>query len=199
MPDVARFRRIMHEPGRIDEMKRFVEGDLSSLWKTANELVMMSNKSPLKHDYRLPPTLAADLASGLAGNELLLLLMTWLMRLKYSGISPQQITPNNRQKTLGFFVAMSWFALDVKKCVQRLWPTLMRLNPQDLPRFFNRTRFRALLPADDKSGLIMLPLIKPVDLERLIELRVTGGSNGYLGINNPDTDIWDDKKEPDYL
>lgn len=190
MPDVARFRRIMHEPGRIDEMKRFVEGDLSSLWKTANVLVMMSNELPLNEDYRLPPTLAADLASGLAGNELLLLLMTWLIRLKYSGISPQQITPNNRQKTLGFFVAMSWFALDVKKCVQRLWPTLMRLNPQDLPRFFNRTRFRALLPADDKSGLIMLPLINPDDLEKLIALRVTGGSNGYLGINNINSDCF---------
>ena len=195
MPDVARFRRIMHESGRIDEMKRFVEGDLSSLWKTANELVMMSNKSPLTNEYRLPPTLAADMASGLAGNELLLLLTTWLMRLHHAGISLNDIKPKTRQRTLGFFVAMSWFALDVKKCVQRLWPTLMKLNPQDLPKFFNRTRFRTLLPADVKSGLIMLPLIKPDDLEKLIDLRITGGSNGYLGINNPETNIWDDRKE----
>ncbi|PTQ88239.1 uncharacterized protein DUF262 [Agitococcus lubricus] len=190
LPDIARFRRIMHQANHIESMKAFVAGDLSSLWKDASELVMMNCVKPTNTDYRLPPALAADFASGSAGNELLLLLMTWLFRLQINGSSLNKLTIKQRKRTLGFLVSMSWFSQDIGRCIKRLWPILMTLPPNQLPEFFNSERFQCLLPADEKSGLIMLPLVTPDNLKKLIENRITSGSNGYPGINNINSDCF---------
>lgn len=37
----------------------------------------------------------------------------------------------------------------------------------------------------------MLPLISPANLEKLFRLRIIEGSNGYPGINNDESEVWE--------
>jgi hypothetical protein len=189
-PDVSRFRSFLHEPGRLSQLKDFVDQEMVALWRDASSIIRMDTRKPDQKDYRLPPKLAAEFASGVAGHELLLILVAWLMRLRLEGKTVADLSDLQRRRALGFLQAVRWFGKDIKECVHRIWRRLMKKSPSALPDFFDKKLFQRLLPVTARNGVVMLPLISPDNLEKHFRLRVIEGSNGYPGINNPASDVW---------
>ncbi len=186
-PSVRDFRKTMRSDVKRKELLAFVN-KVEPVIKDLLELVLYARpREPNGHDHRLPPTLAAQLFSGERGLDILLILSVWLMRLHKGQDGKTRLTDislDKRQRTLGFVVAVNWFAEDAGLCFRRLWPTLRKYPAKGIEDFFNKSQFQSLLTVEPDGKLVMLPLVHPATLERLIGDRVVNGCSNYPGPNN---------------
>lgn len=190
-PSVTVFRKTMQSKERRAGLLAFVNKKaIKDLIEDLLELVLLEPPSQIhdQHSYRLPPTLAAQLFSGERGLDTLLMVSVWLMRLHDAGKRLADLSRNQRQRTLGFVVAVNWFALEdgvrLGHSLRRLWPRLRNHPIEKIDDFFNRTNFRFILPTEPDGKIVMLPLVPPDILDKLIQDRVTSGCSGYLGPKN---------------
>ena len=188
-PSVAVFRKTMQSKIRRDSLFAFVK-NAKPVIEDLLELVLLAPHSQIQgnHTYCLPPTLAAQLFSGERGLDTLLMVSAWLMRLHASGKRLKNLSLKQRKQTLGFVVAVNWFAEDdgvrLGHSLRRLWPKLRSHSTETIGDFFNKTRFHLLLPTEPDGKLVMLPIVPPDILDKLIQDRVTGGCSGYPGPKN---------------
>jgi hypothetical protein len=103
---------------------------------------------------------------------------------------PLKLPENERKKILGFLTAIAWFSRDSARCVRRLWSKLQTCAASDLPLFFNRARFKLLIPFDKRMGPILLPIVPPDILESVIRNRVTNGTGSYGGFTQIKHKFW---------
>lgn len=150
--------------------------------EVAQVAALASTDTAANEAWRLPPTLAAQLFAGDKGLDILFIAAAWLKCLQRSGQTLASLTPRQRQRSLGFIVAIHWFAERPSECVARLWVQLRECN--DLCDFFNADRFRSLLPDRDDGSMVMLPMVPPDVLEGVINHRVTYGGNGFPAMTN---------------
>jgi hypothetical protein len=182
-PSVRDFRKTMHSEDKRNGLLAFVR-QAQPVVEDLLELVLLAppTKTPDPHPYRLPPTLTAQLFSGERGLDSLLMVSAWLMRLHATGKRLSALSVKQRQQTLGFIVAVNWFAEDVGHSLRRLWPKLRGHAPEKIEIFFNKSRFHLLLPVKSADGkLVMLPIVPPDHLDQLIKDRVISGCKSYPG------------------
>lgn len=181
-PSVTDFRKTMRSEERREHLLDFVK-KAQPVIADLLDLVLLTDQLQTE-DYRLPPTLTAQLFGGERGLDSLMMVSVWLMRLHESGNRLSDLSAKQRQRTLGFIVSVNWFAEDVGRCLRRLWPVIQQHPSDEIKDFFNRSRFRLLLPAELDGNLVMLPLVPPDVLDQLIKDRVTSGCPNYPGPNN---------------
>ena len=192
IPSVSDFRKAMRNSEKRRNFECFVNnpnhqlllhdlldwvrlGGIESVEKDTDDIVQTSRNVHASETWRLPPTLAAQLFAGDRGLDILFIAVAWIKCLQYRSMKLTQLTPLQRQRSLGFIVAIHWFAERPADCVSGLWKQM--LDCDDLYDFFNADRFRSLLPARDDGSMVMLPMIPPKLLEGVISRRVIHGAN----------------------
>ncbi|MDA8378297.1 MAG: hypothetical protein M0Z50_14840, partial [Planctomycetia bacterium] len=180
-PTLAEFRKFMRSGGK-ESLREFVVG-AETIITDLLELILLSSTGDAdeEHPYRFPPTLAAQLFGSEKGQDTLLLISMWLLRLHSVEKTVGGLSRNQRQRTLGFIVAVNWFSDDVGRCLRRLWPYLCQHHRDSIADFFSSKQFSRLFPAEPDGKLVMLPIIPPDLLEHIIKSRVTNGSSRYPG------------------
>jgi hypothetical protein len=189
-PSVTDFRKAMRDSKKRENFLSFVRNP--DLKAALDELVnwvridVHSTSGNANLDspeaWRLPPTLAAQLFSGDRGLDVLFIAVAWIKCLQRNGHSLDRLTEHQRKRSLGFLVAVHWFAERPTECVSRLWHQLQ--DRSDLANFFNAERFRSLLDARSDGGTVMLPLIPPHVLEGVIKSRVSHDGKDFPNVDN---------------
>ena len=186
-PDVARFRRLVHGSGSSvfrERMEAYLEHGAAPLFEQAHAL--LTGKT-----FGLPAMLAADLARGESGREVIFLLLRWIERLNKAGIEIDALKDGQRVKAIGALTAISWFSRQSDRCVRKLWAALATTMPDDLPNFFNRRNFsRCLELINNQAPMLFLP---PPHLLRVqFEARITRPRGADGSFREPTSSFWND-------
>jgi hypothetical protein len=184
-PSVGDFRKAMRDAKKREAFKNFVgnpkhKGLFVELmnWVRISNHPTDDNAATISIEtWRLPPTLAAQLFAGDRGLDILFIATAWIKCLQNNGSTLAGLTPSQRQHSLGFLVAIHWFAERPGECVSRLWQPLR--GCKDICNFFNAERFRSLLLPRSDGGTVMLPMVPPDVLEGVISHRVTNSGKGF--------------------
>ena len=130
----------------------------------------------------LPVVLAARLSQQ--ADDLLLLLMYWLSKIN---VEPDKAV---KKRTLGFIVAVSWFAEDLNQCVKKLTLELLQLinDNAHIVDFFNNKRFQSILERDKNGHVLMRPLPHPDSL--CFELNKTITEHPDFRLINRESALW---------
>ncbi|MGH2508232.1 MAG: GmrSD restriction endonuclease domain-containing protein, partial [Ktedonobacteraceae bacterium] len=118
--------------------------------------------------WALPAVLAADITQS--NGDIMLLLMYWMFLLEQNHVS--DLSEKQKRRTLAFVTAIRWFSPDPAGSVRALGQELIKLhqeNPQNLPNFFDKTRFSNLANENEKGQRFMLPIPSPEYLEKLLK------------------------------
>jgi len=185
VPDVSRFRRLVHGSGSSgfrERMEGYLEREAQPLFEQAHALLTSGI-------FGLPPMLAADLARGESGRELMFLLLRWIERLNAAGLRVDSLGKHQRAKAVGALTAISWFARHPDRCVRKLWGALATTMPDDLPNFFNRRNFsRCLELVNNQVPMLYLP--PPDKLRTQFEARITKPRGADRAFSNPASTFW---------
>lgn len=167
VPDVTLFRRLLRgaEKASYPDFKKkldsvLFQGTGTRAFDAVHRFLTMDEPSESggQRDYRLHPYLAADLARGSGGHEIMILLLRWADRLSEFNSDPNSLDEDTHRRTLGFITALAWFGLDARECVSRLWKDLQTCEGVEaLQGFFNAERFQRLIRRDKGQGVILIP------------------------------------------
>ncbi len=149
--NISQFSARLKEAKFRSGLESFCRGKGKTIVEKTWEMLVIGDSS-------LPVVLAARLSQQ--ADDLLLLLMYWLSKLN---VEPDKTV---KKRTLGFIVAVSWFAEDLNRCVKKLTLELLLLieNDTDLVDFFNNKRFHSILEKDKNGLVLMRPLPHPDSL-----------------------------------
>lgn len=187
IPDVSRFRRLVHtdveHPQFRSRMESYLKGKVAPLFEQARQLLTDSERG-------LPMVLAADLARGENGREVMFLLLRWIERLNSTGVTVEQLTVEQQRQAVGALCAISWFSRRADRCIAAIWPVLERCTAADLPKLFCRkTMGYCFLPVRGEAPLPCLP--PPEILEAQISAQITQPRGGNKGsFRNPSSSFW---------
>ena len=187
VPDVARFRHLIHGRGSSGfraRMEAYLSHEAAPLFEQARSLLTA-------RQYGLPPVLAAELARGDAGRDIMFLLLYWIERLNAAGKTIDTIKDAQRARVIGALTAISWFARRSDRCVRILWEALTACKPDELPNFFCRKYFgRCLQPVSNEAPLPCLP--PPGLLRAQFEARITRPGRHDGAFSDPRSSFWTD-------
>ncbi|MCX6627629.1 MAG: DUF262 domain-containing protein [Candidatus Solibacter sp.] len=121
VPDVARFRRLVHgrDPahrGFKHDLAHFMEKRAPDLFERADRLLTL--KPDNGRSFCLPPMLSAELASSAKSSHIYFLLLCWLNEHFDNWTEPGE---EEHRRLLGAVTLLSWFASDHKACLDALW------------------------------------------------------------------------------
>lgn len=175
-PAVGEFRKAIRDNQKREAFEVFVKDSKNQTlfkgvlaWARLKPAETQANEAV---DWRLPPTLASQLFSGEKGLDILFIVAAWFKRLQNQNLPSIPLTDVQSRQSLGFIVAISWFAERPNECVSRLWAQLQDCSDQSVTDFFNRDRFSSMLLLDGSGRTVMLPLAPPELLERLVSSAV---------------------------
>lgn len=187
VPDVARFRRLVHGQGSArfrERMKAYLDHKAAPLFEQAHTLLTGGR-------FGLPSMLAADVARGESGREVMFLLLRWIERLNAAGKRIETLGQAQRAKTLGTLTAISWFSRKPDRCVRKLWEALAATKANDLTNFFSRRNVsRCLELVNNQAPMLCLP--PPDKLRAQFEARITRPRGGGGAFSDPQSDFWSD-------
>lgn len=185
VPDVSRFRRLVHGTGSSifrERMEGYLEHGAQPLFEQAHALLTGGS-------FGLPPMLAADLARGESGREVMFLLLRWIERLNSVGLRVDSLRIHQRAKAVGALTAISWFGRHPDRCVRKLWGALATTMPDELPNFFNRRNFsRCLELVNNQVPMLYLP--PPDKLRAQFEARITKPRGADGAFSDPTSNFW---------
>lgn len=171
IPNVSRFRRLMRSADKDEnnfpkQMAQYFETNQQdsenkrNVFKTAHKLLTLE-KDGNTGDYRLHPYLVTDLCRGSSGHEVMLLILRWIDRLHDEDINPLDLNDDTKKKFLGFITALSWFSVDAKKCIRRIWNDLQNMDGEGLKSFFNCDRFKMIIDIGGDDEIVLIPPLTP--------------------------------------
>ncbi|TXF97438.1 DUF262 domain-containing protein [Massilia arenae] len=185
-PDVGRFRRLVHGVGSAlfrERMEQYLQHQAAPLFEQAHALLT-------GRDFGLPTVLAAELARGDSGRDIMFLLLRWIERLNAAGFLIDGLKATQRARAIGALTAISWFARKPDRCVRVLWERLAATAPDDLPEFFCRKNLgHCLRPIRNEAPLLCLP--PPSAIRAQFSARITqprGSGDGAF--SNPASGFW---------
>jgi hypothetical protein len=181
IPDVSRFRKLMRDidkdvDGFSGKLRDYFENNSNSLngtmnvFEVAHRLLSLDSIENLnnKDDYRLHPLLVTDLSRGPSGHDVILLLLRWIDRLLEEDIDPLTFDDDTQKNVLGFITAISWFSVDAKKCIRRIWNDLQNMDGEGLKSFFSCDRFKKIIENVEGEGIVLIPPLTPKKFEKSI-------------------------------
>ncbi|MFC3625188.1 DUF262 domain-containing protein [Vogesella amnigena] len=185
-PDVTRFRRLIHMDNEHPQFRNRLENYLKTqavpLFEQARLLLTESSNG-------LPTVLAADLARGESGREVMFLLLRWIERLKEYGLGIEKLNNPQRNQTIGALTAISWFSRRADRCVAALWPELESCSGERLAGFFNRkTMAKCFIPVRGEAPMPCLPT--PELLDSQIRAQITQPSGNKGSFSKPESSFW---------
>lgn len=198
--DPSRFRRLIYGfdkeyPTFHDELMGFVEGRAVQIFESAYEL-LTQEKPEDTHSYRLPPVLAAGLARGATGGDVIFLLLRWLDRMEQADRDPlTALDDSGRRRLLGTLTSIAWFSRDSGQCLTAIWGDLQKCPIDKLPEFFSRETFSKMLCLDSRRRIVLYPIVPPNVLESVIRDRIiTPSADKYGNFEDPaDEKYWGNK------
>lgn len=152
--DVTRFRRLVHGSERAGYRKRlekYLRLEASSLFSDAYDLLTVGA-------HGLPPVLAADLARGEDGREVILLILRWIERLHQAGARVSDLSLPQRRRAVGALSCIRWFAPRADRCAATLWEQLEACAGRDLANFFSRKNLLVCFkPVKNQVPICLVP------------------------------------------
>lgn len=185
-PDVGRFRRLVHGVGSAmfrERMEMYLQRRAAPLFEQAHTLLTGSG-------FGLPPVLAAELARGEAGRDIMFLLLHWIERLNAANVRIDDLKLAQRARAIGALSAISWFGRKPDRCVRVLWERLSATGQDDLADFFCRKNLGyCLKPIRNEAPLLSLP--PPSVIRAHFNARITqprGSGDGAF--SDPTSSFW---------
>lgn len=185
VPELARFRRLVHGSGGLGyrrRLERYLASGAAVVFAQAYDLLTGDT-------YGLPPVLAADLARGEEGRDVILLLMRWLELLNQSGVQVCGLSKKQRRRAIGALTCIRWFAHRADRCAALLWKKLEVCAPKELAGFFNRKNMQVCFTS--VKNQVPICLVPPPALIRAqLHSRVLPSRGPAGALSDPKSDLW---------
>jgi len=187
VPDVGQFRRLIHNEDFHAGLVLFARQNAPKIFENAADL-LISAPEVATGQFRLPKVLAAELARGSSGADVMLLLLRWIDRMREHWPTPSEVLDENAQRRLlGFLTAISWFSQDSARCLRRLWKQLQDCPQDELTMFFSPATFQVLMGRDQNEGVPMLPIVSPAVLRTVVDMQVANDPD----FSSPTAPYWE--------
>ena len=153
IPDLGRFRRLIagedsDDPDRkfLRQLKLYIEGGRAKrLFDQAKKLLIMEKVDP--NEFRLPPLLAAELASSKSQSHAFYLFLVWLDEQDAEDI---ELDEETHRRLIGTLTVLNWFADRPGDRIKTLWSKRDRL-------FAKESLIDLLRLREDRVQLVPLP------------------------------------------
>ena len=190
-PDVAQFRRLMHDQasqhsGFAQRLETFIQSTAVTPFTDVRRL--LTDPTLPGGEHALPQVLAYEL--GQKTPDVLFLLLAWAQQMRQAGQDPCALNALQRRALLGFITALSWFAPHPHRAAAAVWSRLRALPTHELAHFFSRPQFLRCLALGPQGALQACPLPPPAVLEKIIADRVTRPRGDYGGFNDAHSSFW---------